>query len=217
MPNLMPDWLPWIHPAGRLLWSLILTGVGLAFVVALIQPPLEHKILTAKQTVQLSIAIVIGTLVLAKFVSAIQTVWIWAGLGALFVVAMAGVMSRNPRSPDQKATWSEAMLGSVAVFGLFTLAYGVVPHEWLTFANSYLNMSSDRFIVHPLDHFAKLPFSAVRDIVATVIYGVFFGMNLVLWSKWQHRLDPKPEQAATEAEAAPRKRSIFGRPVKAQG
>lgn len=217
MPNLMPDWLPWMHPAGRLLWSLLLTGAGLAFVFALLRPPLEHKILTAKQAAQLSVVIVVGTLVLAKFASAIQTVWIWAGLGALFAVAMAAVVSRNPRSPDQKTTWAEAMAGSVAVFALFTLAYGVVPHEWLTFANSYLNMSSDRFIVHPLDHFAKLPFSAVRDIVATVIYGVFFGLNLVLWSKWQHRLEPKPEAVAAAAETTPRRRSIFGRPVKAQG
>ena len=30
MPNLMPDWLPWIRPAGRLLWGIFALGVGKA-------------------------------------------------------------------------------------------------------------------------------------------------------------------------------------------
>ena len=39
MPNLLPDWLPWIHPAGRLIWSVIIFTVGIIFVFALMKPP----------------------------------------------------------------------------------------------------------------------------------------------------------------------------------
>ena len=39
MPNLLPDWLPWIQPAGRLIWSVIIFTVGLIFVFALMKPP----------------------------------------------------------------------------------------------------------------------------------------------------------------------------------
>ena len=33
MPNLIPDWLPWMRPAGRLIWAvvLLLIGLGIAF------------------------------------------------------------------------------------------------------------------------------------------------------------------------------------------
>ena len=31
------------------------------------------------------------------------------------------------------------MLGSVYVFGVFFLAYGVVPHQWLTHADNELD------------------------------------------------------------------------------
>ena len=43
MPNLLPDWLPWIHPAGRLIWSVILFTVGMLFVFALMKPPLLKR------------------------------------------------------------------------------------------------------------------------------------------------------------------------------
>ncbi len=217
MPNLLPDWLPWIHPAGRLIWSLLLTGIGLAFVVALIRPPLPHKIIDGRQTaVAIPVVIVLG-LLLGKFASGIQTLVIWAMFGAVLAIAFAAVVSRNPRSPDQTTTWAEAMVGAVGVFVLFTLAYGVVPHEWLTFANSYLNMSSDRFIEWPPWPFydvVKLPFSAIRDTVAALIYVVAIGVNVVLWMRWQDRLAPAPEP--TEAEEAPARTSRFGRPVKAK-
>ncbi|HZJ27410.1 MAG TPA: hypothetical protein VFF40_10450 [Acidimicrobiia bacterium] len=39
MPNLVPDWLPWMQPAGRLIWSLIATAIGLVIVVALTRRP----------------------------------------------------------------------------------------------------------------------------------------------------------------------------------
>jgi hypothetical protein len=217
MPNLLPDWLPWIHPAGRLIWSLLLTGVGVAFVVALIRPPLPRKIIeTRRAAVAIPVVIVLG-LLLGKFASGIQTLVIWAMFGAVLAIAFAAVVSRNPRSPDQATTWAEAMVGAVGVFVLFTLAYGVVPHEWLTFANSYLNMSSDRFIEWPPWPFydvVALPFSAIRDSVAALIYVVAIGANVVLWMRWQDRLAPAPEPTA--AAEAPARTSRFGRPLKAK-
>lgn len=39
MPNLVPDWLPWMQPAGRLIWSLIATAIGLAIIAVLMRRP----------------------------------------------------------------------------------------------------------------------------------------------------------------------------------
>ncbi len=215
MPNLLPDWLPWIRPAGRLIWSLIATGVGLAFIVALIRPPLPRKIVVARQAAIGAVVVLVLGLLVAKFASGIQTLVIWATGGAILALALAAVVSRDPRSPDRPTTWAEAMTGAVAVFALFTLAYGVIPHEWLTFANSYLNMASDRFVEWPPWPFyevVKLPFSAIRDTVATLIYVVAIGANIVLWVRWQDRLTPAPEP--TEGEATVVRTSRFGRPLK---
>jgi hypothetical protein len=215
MPNLLPDWLPWIRPAGRLIWSLLLTGVILAFVVALIRPPLPRKLIEVRQAVAASAVVLVVGILAARFASAIQTIVVWVTLGLILAIAMAAVVSREPRSPDRKTTWAEAMVGAVVVFALMTLAYGVIPHEWLTFANAYLNLSSDQFVSWPLERLVKLPYSAFRDIVATLIYVVAIGLNIVLWVKWQDRLTPPA--AAAEGEAAQVIRtSRFGRPLKSK-
>jgi len=39
MPNLIPDWLPWMRPAGRLLWAVGLLVIGLVIVVVLMRRP----------------------------------------------------------------------------------------------------------------------------------------------------------------------------------
>jgi hypothetical protein len=222
MPNLLPESivgfrLDWMHPAGRLIWSVLITGIGLVFVAALIRPPLERKLVTTRQAIAGAVVVFVVGIFAAKLLSSIQVLVVWAVLGALLAIAMAAVVSRDLRSPDQPTTWAEAMAGAVAVLVLFTLAYGVIPHEWLTFANSYLNMSSDRFIEWPPWPFydvVKLPFSAIRDSVAALIYVVAIGANVVLWVRWQDRLAPAPEP--TEAEEAPARTSRFGRPLKAK-
>lgn len=143
----------------------------------------------------------VGRLIISSFM-------LVAGIG------IAMLLMKRPK-PDRPATWAECMAGAVGVFGLFALAYGVVPHEWLTFANSYLNMSTDRLIKWPpwpLTRYVKFPFSAVRDIVAVLIYLIGFGANLVLFKKWQER--SKVEPAGETAEVEPVGTSRFGRPLR---
>ena len=216
MPHLLPDWQTFIRPAGRLIWSLLLTGVGLAFVVALLLPPRPKKIVTKGPALAGALGVLVIGIVAARIISPLQVLIVWLTMAGVVAVALAGVVSRDPREPGTPVTWAEAMLGSVAVFALFALAYGVVPHEWLTFANSYLNMASDRYIAHPLDRLIKLPYSAIRDSIAAGIYIVFFGANLALWGMWQRRLTPKPEAAATDAPE-PAGTSRFGRPLSKRG
>ena len=38
MPNLIPDWLPWMRPAGRLIWSIVFFLIGL--IIILVDNPL---------------------------------------------------------------------------------------------------------------------------------------------------------------------------------
>ena len=120
------------------------------------------------------------------------------------------VIVRRPKS-ELPPTWAQSMLGAVAVFGLFLLIYGVVPHEWLTWADSGLNLREDRILI---DTWA-IDFSgrALRDIVATFIYIFFLGVNTWMWIAWQKRGTAKPKPAAAAATPEPAGTSAFSRPV----
>lgn len=119
-------------------------------------------------------------------------------------------------------TWGEAMLGAVYVFFIIFWIYGVVPHQWLTWADSELGWRPD------LIWFGKggqitLPFvgwswstpwfpimvnaRAVRDIIATVIYVVFLGLQMWIWGWWQNR--GKRADAVKAIEPT----SNYGRPL----
>lgn len=119
-------------------------------------------------------------------------------------------------------TWGEAMIGSVWVFFLAFMAYGIVPHQWLTLAENEWSFRADRILqlgglVTPQSQGGWFPvditYRAISDIVATLFYGVFIVGQVVLHSLWQNRTqrsDAK-EKAALEA------RSSFGRPLIKQG
>jgi hypothetical protein len=161
MPNLIPDWFPWMQPLGRMLWALLFTAIGLGIVFAMLRRP----------------------------------------------------------KPARPATWAQCMLGAVGTFALFFLCYAIVPHEWLTFANSYLVWSTDKFILKHNQFGTDLPpidlrYSELKDAIAAGIYIVFFGLNLYIFSAWQKR--PTVDEAAAESTEQVVRTSRFGRPVKAK-
>jgi hypothetical protein len=160
MPNLIPDWLPWMRPAGRLIWGVALLVIGLIIVF---------------------------------------------------------ILMRRPK-PERPATWAECMAGAVGVFALMTLAYAVVPHEWITFSDKYLQWGTTSFMVRSGQNvlFFNFPFDinmkAISDIVTVGIYGIVLGLNVALFVLWQKRGEPKDEAAADEAP----KKSRCGRPLRRQ-
>jgi len=218
MPNLIPQsvldrwFFGWAHPAGRLIFALLAMAIGMAIVLALLRPPLEHKILRPKQGVPLLVVLVIGCYLIGGFFPAIQILMVWTIVFGSIAIALALVVSRDPRPQDRPTTWAEAMAGAVGVFFLMTLAYGVIPHEWITFSDKYLQWTPDKVLVET--YLIKPNYQQLRDLIVVVIYSVFFGANLLLWVKWQQRLVPKPEPAAEKAKVV--RTSRFGRPVKSK-
>jgi hypothetical protein len=159
MPNLIPDWLPWMRPAGRLIWSIVFFLIGLIIILAL--------------------------------------------------------MRRE--KPDRPATWAECIAGAVGVFGMMTLAYGVIPHEWITFSDKYLQWDTTVFVFRGNQKMLFFPWNwpfsfdkhNVRDIIVVAIYGIAIGLNAGLFVAWQKRGQEKPEE-----ETATPRRSRFGRPLR---
>ena len=150
------------------------------------------------------------------------TVLFAAGLG------LAAFVIRRPK-PVEPPTWAQTVLGAMFVWFMFALGYGVIPHEWLTFGNSYLNFDSSSFLLHKN---SILPFDITRDkvvdAVAAGIYVIVLGLNIYFFAAWQKRkvAEPAAEGAGGETVPGPitggsifsrlrreKRTSAYGRPV----
>jgi len=133
--------------------------------------------------------------------------------GSLIVMALLAlivVLYSKRRPKDAYLSWGEAAAASVFVtFGLFW-AFGVVPHQWLTYAASELAMRSDAILAGPgstgLAEWSPIVISkqTVADLIAVAIYGMAFTVTLLLWSVWQKRGQKKTEEV---------EKSAYGRPL----
>lgn len=145
----------------------------------------------------------------AFILSVIVTV---AGTGAILAYA-----KRRPVGTPH--TWGEAMFAAMFVFFLLFMAYGVVPHQWLTWAENELAWRSDKFFIgwggflkpQPLGGWnpVTINYLHIEHIIAVVIYGIVLVANVWLWKVWQTR-------GAKPAETLPA-RSAFGRPLVKEG
>jgi len=126
-------------------------------------------------------------------------------MGILFLVA-------KKRDPKQPLTWAEAFLAAVFVFALMLVVYGIVPNQWLLWADNELNWRKDTLFFGEggIQFFGRgriqIPKEVLRDIIATVIYVVALVAHVYLWLWWQKRGKAKPV-------AAESKESAFGRPI----
>ena len=224
MPNLMPDWLPWIRPAGRLLWGVFALGVGMSFFLVLLRRPLLKRPFPDRVG-HLAFPVILGVgIVGAKVFTSAQTVIVWGTALALIGQGLLMVASGKARDAEVPATWAECFAGAVGTFAIFVVGYAIVPSEWLNYANSYIQWgdntkfvwkSSQNMLFFPLHWPFSLDFPALRDIVVALIYVVFLGVNLKLWVMWQRRHEVR-EQAAVASAAAPDRRSRFGRLLRAK-
>jgi hypothetical protein len=115
-------------------------------------------------------------------------------------------------------TWGGALVASTYVLFLLFWVYGVVPHLWLLWADAELQWRPDRFVYGPGNIFQAteqggnfpitITWQAVRDIVATLIYGVALVANVAVWMIWQNR-GKKPAVAVARSE--------YGRPLVKEG
>jgi hypothetical protein len=142
----------------------------------------------------------------------VSTLALIAGINLVFAVG-------RRRPPGTPVTWGEAFLGGTFIFALFMLAYGIIPHQWLTFADNQLLWRPDKLMLGISGDGVKLGAAAkglsgtgriivnaqaVRDMVAAGIYIVFLVIQVYLWSVWQKRGRKAPEVELS---------SRFGRPV----
>jgi hypothetical protein len=146
--------------------------------------------------------------------------------------AMTAVVVRVARNRPvgTPLTWGEAFVAATWVFTLLFLLYGVVPHQFLAFADNQLGWRSDKIgiplgpfgsmlngklgvkkgvlfpegIPLPNGHFI-LTAQVLRDIIAAGLYIVFLLVQIKMWLWWQKRDQRKPDQQELT--------SAYGRPL----
>ena len=138
-----------------------------------------------------------------------------------FLVAlagMAGVMAFSRRRPiGAPLSWGEAIAAATFAFALMFWAYGVVPHQWLQWANNELRWTPAKKVFGPGDVIKtyvrfSIDYEKLRDLVVVAIYGFFLTAHVAMWAMWQDR--SKKAEAKKQRELAP---STYGRPLVKQG
>jgi hypothetical protein len=145
---------------------------------------------------------------------------------------IAVVLYARRRPPGTPLTWGEAMIAALFAFGLIFLAYGIMPHQWLAYADNTLHWRKDKIgiPVGPIGNLfghtnndwisAKnnvlfpngvpltnghliITAEAIRDIIAVVVYVVGLGAQMWLWSVWQKRGQERPKELPVSAYGRP--------------
>jgi predicted permease len=128
---------------------------------------------------------------------------------ATIACAVVVVLYARRRPQGTPLSWGEAMVAAVFAFFAMFLAWGILPHQWLSYADNALQWRKDKILFGPAGIFDKaLPFTltyeVIRDVIAVGIYVLTSVVLFVLWAQWQRRGQQKPKELPTSA---------FGRPL----
>src|SRR5690606_29097302 len=139
------------------------------------------------------------------------------------IVGLAAVVwyGKNRRVPGAPLTWGQANLAAAYAFLLMFWWYGIIPHQWLTWADNELNWGPDGLLYGPCGILKAqadggwVPFALnwlhIRYLVAGGVYGVGLGLQIWIWAWWNDR-KKKAEAAATVVPP-----TAYGRPLVKKG
>jgi hypothetical protein len=136
------------------------------------------------------------------------------------IIMCFGVIRYAKRRPvDPPMTWGEAMLFGSAIFAIMFVAWGVIPHQWLTLAENEWSFREDRIwtawgLLTPISEGGWFPFNityrVLSDSVAALIYIVTLVPMVKLWGIWQNRAEINAPTTAVQT-------STYGRPLVRKG
>ena len=140
---------------------------------------------------------------------------------ALMVLLVPFFWMAHTREPGASMTWGEAMVAAVYAFFVLFWLYGVVPHEYLNWADSELSWRPDKKLIGPEGSWAswwtgwkRVPLTIhkqiFRDLIVVNIYVV--GLGGFIWAAafWNDRAKKAAAVAAIEPVSA------YGRPLVAK-
>jgi hypothetical protein len=141
---------------------------------------------------------------------------IWKGIGYLIILGattMALVGATVLWVLNQKMTWARATIAAFIAWIALVFFFGMVPSEWLNYAQTDLDWSSQRVAVSippflVLGNTVELSWAMIKDSISMGYHIVMLGVSAVLALQIQKIKEGRP------AAAAPvEKKSPYGRPL----
>ncbi len=141
---------------------------------------------------------------------------IWKGIGYLIVLGattMALVGATFLWVLNQKMTWARATVAGMIAWLALVFFFGMVPSEWLSFAQTDLDWSGQRvFLVVPpvliLGNDVEISYAVIKDSISMGYHLVMLGVAAVLALQIQKIKAGRPASAAPVETTSP-----YGRPL----
>jgi hypothetical protein len=141
----------------------------------------------------------------------------WKGVGYLIVLGattMALIGATFLWILNQSMTWARATFAAFVAFVALIFYFGMVPSEWLNFAQTDLNWSSQRdaLVIPPvlvLGNDVAISYAAIKDSIQMGYSLGLLAVAGVLAIQIQKMKEGRPASAAAPAE----KKSPYGRPL----
>jgi len=141
---------------------------------------------------------------------------LWQGLGYLVVFAASQMMIAGfvlLWVLNSRMTWSRAIFTAFLTWLELVIIFGMVPSEWLSFAQTDLDWSSQRvaLVVPPilvLGNDVELSYAVLKDSISMGYHLVMLGVAAVFTLEVQKIAKGRPASADK-----PEKKSPYGRPL----
>lgn len=141
---------------------------------------------------------------------------LWLGLGYLIVlgaVTLCLVGGAMLWVLNQPMTWTRATVAAMLTWVGLVFYLGMVPSEWLTFAQTELDWSSQRVALTipswlVLNNDVEISWAAIRDSVQAGFSLGVLGLAIVLGLQFQRMKDGRPASAQASEVISP-----YGRPL----
>ena len=141
---------------------------------------------------------------------------IWKGLGYLVVLGATTMVLIGACFLwvlNQKMTWARATVAGMIAWVTLVFFFGMVPSEWLNYAQTDLDWSGQRvaLTIPPilvLGNTVEISYSVIKDSISMGYHLVMLGVAAVLALQLQKIKEGRPASAAPAEKKSP-----YGRPL----
>jgi hypothetical protein len=113
---------------------------------------------------------------------------------------------------NQRMTWARATVAAMITWLALLFFFGIVPSEWLNFAQTDLEWGNDTFLVIPpilvLGNNVEISYSVIKDSVSMGYHLVMLGAGAVFAIQLQKIKEGRPASAQPVERTSP-----YGRPL----
>ena len=113
---------------------------------------------------------------------------------------------------NQRMTWARATAGAMIAWVALVFFFGIVPSEWLNYAQTDLEWGNDTFIIIPpilvLGNTVEISYAVIKDSISMGYHIVMLALAPILAIQLQKIKEGRPASAQPVQQVSP-----YGRPL----